>query len=121
MCVILASYESSEPYLRFTCKRIPLFVMVLLVGTLNFVIRQNILHETEIYVCRSAAMLCNYQKRAATPHTCDVCMSTVKVRTTQRRIEGGGERLGGFNPSPRNSEVLSKSNRIAISVPIPTS
>jgi hypothetical protein len=47
--------------------------MVLLVGTLNFAIRRNI-HVTEIYVCRPAAMLCDSQKRAATPRTCDVCL-----------------------------------------------
>lgn len=48
--------------------------MVLLVGTLNFAIRQNVLHVTVIYVCRPAAMLCDSQKRAATPRICDVCM-----------------------------------------------
>jgi hypothetical protein len=48
--------------------------MVLLVGTLNFAIRQNILYVTVIYVCRLAAMLCDSQKRAATPRTYDVCL-----------------------------------------------
>jgi hypothetical protein len=44
--------------------------MVLLVGKLNFAIRQNILHVTEINLCRPAAVLCDSQKRAATPRTC---------------------------------------------------
>jgi len=66
-------YEPSEPYLRFAWKNISLFVMVLLVGTLNFAVRQNILHVTEIHVCRSADM-CDSQHRAATPRTCAVCL-----------------------------------------------
>lgn len=74
--------ESLEPYLRFTGKRIPLFVVVLLVGTLNFAIGQSILHVTEIHMCRSAAMLCDSKQRAATPHTRDVPMTTVKLRIT---------------------------------------
>jgi len=62
--------------------------MVLSVGTLNFDIRQNILHVTEIHVCRSAVMLCDSQQRAATPCTCDVYLYDHRSKLHTVLLEG---------------------------------